>query len=113
MTYAVTFAIPGVNAVEHCGGKYRPEWRGIGTISGVTRVDGSAAACRVTLFTEDATVIGNRRTGADGTYSFIGLADGDYMLRIDDDRQGIRRSKVEHVRLANDPIMGDPLPPEP
>lgn len=72
-------------------------------VSGATKIDNVAAPCRVFLHNADGTLRGYRRTGADGSYTFIGLPPGEYRLVIEDDRQGSRRSKVEHVVVTAPP----------
>jgi hypothetical protein len=74
--------------------------KGSGVIAGVTLSDGSAASCRVMLFTANHVLTGYRRTGSDGVYSFAGVRSGRYYLVIGDDNQGTRRSKVEHVEIT-------------
>lgn len=74
--------------------------KGSGAIAGTTSVGGAAASCRVTLFSSDHMLIGFRRTGTDGTYSFPGLRPGSYYLLIADDNQGTHRAKVEHVEVT-------------
>lgn len=84
----------------NCGGKYRMGTRGVGIISGITKINLVASPCRVFLHDADGTLRGFRRTGPDGAYTFRGLAGGDYRLVIEDDRRGLRRPKVELVVVA-------------
>lgn len=74
--------------------------RGVGMISGVTSIDGTPAPCKVFLYTVRDVLIGFRRTGSDGVYSFPSMAPGRYYLVIGDDNQGTHRSKVEHVEVT-------------
>lgn len=84
-----------------CGGLQRPQaWRGDGTIAGTTKIDGTAAPCRVFLHASDGTLLGYRRSDSNGAYQFLGLAPGDYRLVVEDDSRGIRRGKIELVTVA-------------
>lgn len=95
-------AMPGfaLQRVQTCGGLARPDYRGPYTISGVAKIDATPAPCRVFLHDQSGTLLGFRRTGADGAYAFLGLQPGRYRLVIEDDMQTARRSKVEHVVLG-------------
>lgn len=81
----------------NAGGHYRFWARGPGVIAGVIQMDGVPFAGRAFLHAADGTLLGYRRTGADGLYEFVGLPGGEYRLILEDDREGVRRSKVEHV----------------
>lgn len=96
MAFATKQVVDQVTPIT-CEGTLRLWARGSGVISGTTKIDNVASACRVFLHTADGTLRGYRRTAADGLYSFLGLPPGEYRLVIEDDRQGTRRSKVEHV----------------
>ena len=98
MAFSTKIELPGT-LLSNCGGLRRPWAQGTGVINGITKVDNLAASCRVFLYTGDGTLRGYRRTKADGLYTFLGLHPGDYRLVVEDDQQGTRRSKVEHVRL--------------
>lgn len=80
-------------------GGFRLLNRGPLSISGITKIDGIGAPCHVRLHTEDSQLVGTCRSNTSGAYSFPDLANGDYYLTILDDRQGLRRAKIEHVRL--------------
>lgn len=86
-----------ITGPSNCGGLMRVPAHGTGVVSGTTKIDTLTAPCRVFLHDADGTLRGYRRTGSDGAYSFVGLLPGEYRLVIEDDRQGTRRSKVEHV----------------
>ena len=73
--------------------------RGRGVISGTTKQYNIAGPCKVWLHSEDGTLMGFRRTGAAGTYTFRGLPPNYYFLVIADDSLAVR-SKVEHVLIT-------------
>lgn len=79
------------------GGVMRMPERGVGVVSGTTKIDTIAAPCRVYLHQSTGMLVDYMRSDASGVYSFVGLPVGDYYLVIADDSQGTRRSKVEHV----------------
>ena len=81
-------------------GGVRTHARGALEIAGVTKISGVSASCRV--FMHDVwggELLGYRRTGSDGVYSFPNLAAGDYYLVVVDDQANLKRGKVEHVSL--------------
>ena len=79
----------------------RAAYRGPLAIAGTTKIAGAAAPCRVYLHdATDGLLIGYRRSAVDGTYTFADLEAGSYYLVILDDRQDIKRAKVEHVVLS-------------
>lgn len=79
----------------------RNAYRGPLAIAGTTKVGGENSPCRVYLHTvADGLNIGYRRSAVDGTYTFADLEAGAYYLVILDDRQDIKRAKVEHVVLS-------------
>lgn len=89
------FYLPGVNSTLRLGN------HGAATITGVTKIGGVPARCRIHLHdAADGLMIGFRLSGADGAYSFPGLAAGEYYLVIMDDRAGGHRAKVEHIALS-------------
>lgn len=98
MAFSTKIELPGT-LPSNCGGLRRPWARGTGVINGITKIDNLAAPCRVFLHDADGTLRGFRRTGQNGSYTFLGLPPGDYRLVVEDDQQGTRRAKVEHVRL--------------
>lgn len=102
MPFDMKTELPGT-LPSNCGGFRRPWARGSGVISGVTKINNIVSPCRVFLHDADGTLRGYRLTGADGAYGFIGLPPGDYRIIVEDDRQGARRSKVEHVVIAAPP----------
>ena len=88
------FLIPAVRSTK------RTSNRGVLAISGVTKLSGVPAPCRVHLHdATDGLVVGFRRTGGSGEYSFPDLAAGAYYLVVLDDRADSKRAKVEHVVL--------------
>lgn len=100
MAWSANYNMTAERQAKNCGGLRRMPERGTKTISGTTKIDGLPASCRVFLHTADGTLISFMRTPASGVYSFIGLYVGDYRLVIEDDRQTLRRSKVEHVTVT-------------
>ncbi|MCD9097029.1 carboxypeptidase-like regulatory domain-containing protein [Luteimonas fraxinea] len=97
MAFANKVEIPGFS---NCGGLRRLYDRGTGVVSGVSKIAGLPAPCRVFLHESNGALRGFRRTGANGTYSFIGLPPGEYRLVIEDDNKTLNRSKVEHVVVS-------------
>ena len=94
-------SLPGLALSSGINSDLRSVNRGALSIAGTTKVAGVATPCRVHLHREtDGVMIGYRRSGVDGSYSFPNLAAGDYYLVITDDRQNVKRSKVEHVTLT-------------
>lgn len=81
----------------NAGGAYRFWARGTGVVAGVVQHNGVPATSRVFLHAADGNLLGYRRTGADGVYEFVGLPPGEYRLVVEDDRETVRRSKIEHV----------------
>lgn len=93
-------SLPGV-VVPPPVSMLRTENRGSLLIAGVTKVAGVNAPCRVSLHVvKSGLCVGFRRSGDDGAYSFPDLSADDYYLVIEDDRQNVKRSKVEHVTLT-------------
>lgn len=79
------------------GGERRLIERGAGVVSGVTKIDGVAAPCRVHLHQQTGMLVDYMRSSASGVYNFYGLPKGEYYLVIGDDSHTARRSKVEHI----------------
>lgn len=99
MAFETKLELPGA-VPSHCGGEQRPWIKGTKTISGTTKVNGVASSCRVYLTEATGALRGFRRTDNAGTYRFIGLAPGKYMLLIQDDQQNAWRPKVELVDVT-------------
>lgn len=101
MAWALGTDLKGLRtADQNCGGLRRMLVQGTGTISGTTKQGagaGAVAPCRVYLMTCDGVLVGFRRTDTSGTYSFLGLAPGRYMLLVQDDQQDNWRPKVELI----------------
>lgn len=93
-------SLPGV-LINSIGSTFRAYKRGSLVISGVTKIAGAAAPCRVYLHdATDGLQISYQRSEVDGTYTFADLEAGAYYLVILDDRQDVKRAKVEHVILV-------------
>lgn len=97
MAWSANYNMAVEKQPANCDGLRRLPDHGTGVISGTTKLDNVATPCRVFLHAADGTLWAYRRSGNDGTYSFVGLPAQEYRLVIEDDRQGTRRSKVEHV----------------
>lgn len=102
MAFSTKMELPGTRMTD-CGGRFRAFAQGTGVISGTAKFGagaGTPGPARVFLHVADGTLIGFRRTGADGAYLFRGLAPRDYRLVIEDDRQWAWRPKVELVTIT-------------
>lgn len=87
--------------VQNCGGRHRnKDFWGVGSISGVTKIDGIEAPCRVTLYSLDGMTLGYRRTGTDGVYNFYGLRSGNYKLVVEDDKAFTKNPEVIYVTVT-------------
>ena len=70
------------------------------TISGIASILTDLAPCFVVLIKEaDGTAVGNTQCAADGTYTFLGVAPGNYALAFIDPA-GEYRGKIIHVTVA-------------
>lgn len=97
MAFSTKLELP---SLQSCGGRQRPYDRGTGVVSGVAKISGVPAPCRIFLHESNGALRGFRRTGADGVYSFIGLPPGEYRLVVEDDNKTLSRSKIEHVVVS-------------
>lgn len=79
---------------------YRYAPNGSGTIQGITQINGVPSPCRVTLYTEDGTLMDYVRSGNDGYYIFYSLPAGNYHLVIQDDMKNLKQPKTVLVTLT-------------
>lgn len=94
-------SLPGLALPSSTNSDLRSVNRGGFAITGVTKIAGTLGPCRVYLHdVADGLLIGYQRSGVNGAYSFVDLEAGAYYLVITDDRQDVKRAKVEHIALS-------------
>ena len=73
---------------------------GPNTVDGVSKIDGVAARCRVTLLdARSLQTVAYMRTPSSGIFVFTNIADGKYYLLIEDDRQDVKNPRLSPISL--------------